>query len=95
MTLCRFVNKWRVFQCPLQVKLKIVEKVFMCEARLHNFCTKGQVLRLPGDATFEEEECTEMDIPSDSLQPVEGTFMMREILVDKIYQSGFSRPAAN
>ncbi len=95
MTFGRFVNKWRLFQRPLQVKLKNAGKVYMCAALLYNFCTNERLSRLPGDATLEEEEHAAIYIPSDPLQRVEGNSMMREILVDKIYQSGFSRPAAN
>ncbi len=90
MTFGRFVNKWRLFQRPLQVKLKNAGKVYMCAARPHNFCTNKRLSRLLGDATLEEEEHAAIYIPSDLFQRVEGNSMMQEIFVDKIYQSGFS-----
>ncbi len=87
MTFSRFVNKWQLFQSPLQVKLKNAGKVHMCAARLYNFCTNERLSRLPVDATLKEEEHAEICIPFDPLQHVEGNSMMPEILVDKIYQS--------
>ena len=39
MTFGRFMNRWRLFNRPLQLKLKNVGRIFICAARLHNFCS--------------------------------------------------------
>jgi len=98
MTFGRFMNKWRLFQRPLQVKLKNVGKVYMCAARLHNFCANERLAREEAGTTrsaLEDEENAEIYIPSDPIERVEGNSVMRDILVDKIYHSGLSRPAQN
>lgn len=95
MTFGRFMNKWRVFQRPLQMKLKNAGHIFMCAARLYNFCANENLI-LPVDAmVLDDNDNTQAYIPSDQAQQVEGNSMMRDILVDQIYHSGFSRPAEN
>ncbi len=44
MTFGCFVNQWRIFRRPLQVKLKNVGKIVMCAARLHNFCATERLI---------------------------------------------------
>jgi hypothetical protein len=42
MTFGRFVNKWGLFKCPLQMRLKYVGIVLMCATWLHSFCINEQ-----------------------------------------------------
>jgi len=95
MTFGRFMNKWRLFQHPLQVKLRHIGKIYMCAARLHNFCTNERLSMQTEANSLDEEVSTELYIPSDHTEYVEGNSMMRDILVDKIYHSGLARPAEN
>ena len=44
MTFGQFVNKWRIFKRPLQLRLKNVGKVLLCATRLHNFCVNEGLL---------------------------------------------------
>jgi len=95
MTFGRFMNQWRLFKRPLQVNLKNAGKVYMCAARLFNFCANERLIgsadanTMAGDITFEHY------ISSDTTERVEGNSMMRDILVNKIYHSGLSRPSEN
>lgn len=95
MTFGQFVNKWRLFKRPLQVKLKNAGKVFMCASRLHNFCINERLSQGIDATTMDDEDNVGVFIPSDPTETVAGNSMMRDILVDQIYHSGLSRPAAN
>jgi len=46
MSFGRLVNKWRIFNQPLQMKLKNVGRIFLCATRLHNFCINERLTRL-------------------------------------------------
>ena len=95
MTFGRFVNKWRLFQRPLQVNLKNAGKVHMSAARLYNFCANERLAGMQDVNGIDDEGREEIYIPSDTAVRVEGNSMMRDILVGKIYHSGLSRPEEN
>jgi hypothetical protein len=98
MTFGRFTNRWRIFRRPLQLKLKNVGRVFMCAARLHNFC-EDEVRENPaGIDEVINKNNDDIDIlydPSDEAEHVEGNSMMRDLLLEKIYHSGQTRPSRN
>jgi hypothetical protein len=95
MTFGRFTNRWRLFRRPLQLKLQNVGKVFMCAARLHNFCEDERRGLPAGAAAPEDGEVLVLPLPSDEAEQVVGNSMMRDILVDQVYHSGQSRPSNN
>lgn len=79
MTFGRFVNKWRVFLCPLRIKLKFIGPIFMSATRLHNFCINEEELHrqrqqqaaegwyhgIQSDSSSDEEESDTDDSDSD------------------------------
>mgnify|MGYP001810207069 CR=1 FL=1 len=94
MTFGRFMNRWCLFNRPLKVKLTNVGKVFMCAARLHNFCSDEREGGT-GDVLFlEETEVTEIPASDETLQ-VPGNSLMRDMLVEQVFHSGLSRPRSN
>ncbi len=55
----RFMKKWRLFQRPLQVKLKNAGRIFMCATKLYNFRANERLtglLDIVGIADEEREE---------------------------------------
>ena len=95
MTFGRFMNRWCVFQRPIGLKLKNTGRVFMCAARLHNFCEDERE-----GAELEEEEQddgsnTTVLHPTGGPDNVPGNSIMRDLLVDQIFHSGLSRPGRN
>ena len=94
MTFGRFANRWRLFQRPVQVKLKNLGKLFMCAAMLHNFC-EDERQRLPFGATFNGGDAViPFPLPNPT-QTVQGNSMMRDILVEQILHSGLVRTNLN
>lgn len=98
MTFGLLVNKWRIFKKPLQTSLKQSGKLFLCATRLHNFCINedndvstdiNNMSRVTGEEEFSFEPS---DIEGTTIQ---GTSMMRDILVDKIAEEGLTRPTYN
>jgi hypothetical protein len=95
MTFGRFMNRWRFFQRPVQLKLKNTGRVFMCAARLHNFCEDERheiAFEGPGPV---DDDVVEVLHQLDDLEQVPGNSVMRDILVDQVYHSGLSRPGRN
>jgi DDE superfamily endonuclease len=95
MAFGRLVNKWRIFKKPLQTRLKDTGRLFLCATRLHNFCINES-----DDAetytTALESGNDEGFLPSDvQATTIEGTSMIRDILVEKIASKGLSRPVYN
>ena len=67
------VNKWRILRAPLQVNLQNAAKIFMCIARLHNFCINEGM-----DVTSRDDirEPVVTSIPSDvTLNSFEGNLV--------------------
>lgn len=95
MTFGRLVNRWRIFKKPLSVKLKNTGRVFMAGVRLHNFLENERLGMLERRGMPEEPEVIDDDVIQVQVPPVLGTSIMREILVEKIYHSGQSRPLRN
>ena len=72
-------SKWRILRRPLQCKLKHAGKLFLCVARLHNFCINerllhGQQFQVGGGATgpasFDDDD---NDVTNDTdYEPNEG-----------------------
>ena len=94
MTFGRFANRWRLFQRPVQVKLKNLGKLFMCAAMLHNFC-EDKRQQLPIGATFNGGDAAiPFPLPNPT-QTVQGNSMMRDILVERILHSGLVRTNLN
>ena len=86
-------TKWRILKRPLQVDLKRVGYIFLCIARLHNFCinegcdVEGTNDRDAEGATF---------VPSDiSVTEVKGSSMLRDTIVEELAQKGLGRPQYN
>jgi len=67
----------------------------MCAARLFNFCTNERLISPANSVAIDDEDVVEIYMPSDTTERVQGNSMMRDILVEKIYHSGLSRPARN
>ena len=95
MTFGRFMNQWRLFRRPLQVKLKNAGSVFMCAARLYNFCATERLATTTATHPIDDALGVDPYISSDPTERVDGNSMMRDILVEKIYHFGLSRPAQN
>jgi hypothetical protein len=95
MTFGRFLKRWALFRRPLQVNLKNVGRIFMCAAQLHNYC-EDERLVLPVEVTEVDDDVVVLPfLQSDVTEQVAGNSLMRDILVDQVYNSGFSRPAQN
>ncbi len=56
MTFGRFMNKWRLFQRIFQVKWKHAGKVYMCAARLFNFCANETLAQQMNLLAMADEE---------------------------------------
>ena len=96
MTFGRFTNRWRMFQRPVQVKLRNLGKLFMCAAMLHNFCEDERQC-LPSDVAGPRDD-TDATITfplPNPIQPVPGNSMMRDMLVEKVLQAGLMRTNVN
>lgn len=88
-------EKWQILRKPLRTSLRNTGKVFLTITRLHNFCiTEGDIdmttsqdvdLRANGDNTRYN--------PSDlTVTLVTGNSIMREIVVEHIFNKGLERP---
>ena len=100
MTFGLFVNKWRIFKCTLQVKLKKCWKSFLCATRLHNFCiNQAEDDSNTPSSNVTSNDATETDfgfIPSDiGTTSIEGNSIIRKYMVDKIAGLGLSQLAHN
>ena len=103
-------SKWRILRRPLQCKLKHAGKLFLCVARLHNFCINerllhGQQFQVGGGATGpasfddddnDDDETSFAFLPSDvTVTNIPGNSMMREILLEKMTNMSLCRPQYN
>jgi DDE superfamily endonuclease len=95
MAFGRLVNKWRILKRPLQTRLKNTGRLFLCATRLHNFCI-NESDNAETYTTTNESGNDEGYLPSDvQATTIEGTSMIRDILVDRIASMGLSRPVYN
>jgi hypothetical protein len=96
MTFGRFVNKWRLFKNPVAVKLQNLGRLIICATRLHNFCiNEGETVSVPDWNSDPEPIAYLPSDPEDNVVNVDGNSMLRDILVEDLYENGLVRPNYN
>jgi hypothetical protein len=93
MTFGVMTQKWLILKKPLRTKLRMTGKVFLCITRLHNFCiNEGDIDCHDGVQADAEGEYFHSDI---TVQDVRGQSIMRERVVNGIFNLGLQRPPHN
>lgn len=91
-------NKWCIFKKPLQCSLRNASKVFMCAARLHNFCIDERI-RIEGRTRPKRVEWANSGFYYSDLDELEEEFfdssIMRGYLVQEISSKSLTRPLRN
>ena len=91
-----FLLNGGIFKHPLQVGIKRTGKVFICAARLHNFCVDERMGNDESNGSAAMDSGTETCVPSDiSTIDVHGNSMIRDIVVQDIASKDLSRPMYN
>ena len=98
-------TKWSVLKKPLQVNLHTAARTIEACARLHNFCLREDTTVDPNhDEAILNEIVPQSKTPIagwgylptlEELQPIPGTSIVRDVIIDRIGQLGLQRPTHN
>jgi hypothetical protein len=93
-------SKFRILPCNLATKLSVTAAVLECCARLHNFVIEGD-----WDNEIDENDIFPMPespngewgyLPTvEDLDPIPGTSLMRDIILERVSKKILRRPAHN
>ena len=85
-------EKWQILRKPLRTSLRNTGKVFLTITRLHNFCiTEGDTdTTISQDVGQQDSDGNTSSELSNTL--VSGTSIMRDIIVEHIFNKGLERP---
>lgn len=98
-------TKWSVLKKPLQVNLATAARVIEACARLHNFCLREDAsVDADNDEAILNEIVPQGETPIqgwgylptlEDIQPIPGTSIIRDVILDRIGQLGVRRPTHN